>query len=378
VTITGAGVVQLSASQAAAGNYNAATAQTVFTVNPATLAVKANNATRIYGVANPVFTGTVTGQQHGDIVTESFATTATINSSVGIYPITPVVSGTNLASYTPIITDGRLTITQAASKTALTVSSTSINPGENVELTATVASTTSGTPTGNLQFFDGTALLGTVALNRGTASFATTLTPAMAHAITAVYAGDANFMASSSDSGVAARVAVASLDFSVTSTSTSQKVNAGAAVNYPFQITPMYGSYPATVAFTVTGLPVGASATFSRDTIAADSGTQTVTMTVQTMLGLATNSLGQKLAPIALGLLLLPLAGAGRMRKSSKSGRILLALLMLIGGFAVTAGLSGCGSGGTSEKVSGKDYNIIVTATSGSISHATTVTLQIK
>ena len=348
-------------------------------MNPATLTIRANNATRVYGAANPAFTGTVTGQQNGDVVTESFAPIATAGSSVGTYPITPVVSGTNLVSYTQVIINGTLTITQAPSTIALSVSNTSVTPGTSVRLTATVTSTTSGTPTGNVQFLDGSTFLGTVMLDGGTANFATTLTPAETHDITAVYGGDTNFMASNSSSSVAGRVSVSPLDFSVniaTKETQSQTVVPGTAAIYSFQVTPLYGSYPATVAFTVTGLPVGASAVFSHDTIAGDSGAQTVTMTVQTMQGLATNSMGQKLAPIALGLLLLPLAGAGRMRKRGKVP--FFALLMLIGGVAVTAGLSGCGSGDTSEKVSGKDYNLIVTATSGNISHATTVTLRIK
>src|ERR1700689_4435611 len=64
-----------------------------------TLTVTANNATRVYGAANPTFSGTVTGQQNGDTFTESFTTTATTTSGVGSYPIVPSVTGSNLNNY---------------------------------------------------------------------------------------------------------------------------------------------------------------------------------------------------------------------------------------------------------------------------------------
>ena len=64
------------------------------------LTVTANNATRVYGAANPTFSGTVTGAQNGDTFTESFTTTATTTSAVGSYAIVPSVAGTNLGNYT--------------------------------------------------------------------------------------------------------------------------------------------------------------------------------------------------------------------------------------------------------------------------------------
>jgi hypothetical protein len=71
-----------------------------------------------------------------------------------------------------------------------------LNPsfeGDTVTLTATV-STSSGTPTGNVTFFDGLDSVATVALDgAGTASLTTsTLTPGI-HLITAEYGGDATY-----------------------------------------------------------------------------------------------------------------------------------------------------------------------------------------
>jgi hypothetical protein len=61
-------------------------------VNKATLTVNAADANRIYNTANPTLTGTVTGAVNGDTFTESFTTTAILNSPVGTYPITPTVA----------------------------------------------------------------------------------------------------------------------------------------------------------------------------------------------------------------------------------------------------------------------------------------------
>src|ERR1700691_1747169 len=68
-----------------AGNYGIVVNAGTLTITPATtatLTVTANNATRVYGAANPTFSGTVTGAQTGDAFTESFATTATTTSAV--------------------------------------------------------------------------------------------------------------------------------------------------------------------------------------------------------------------------------------------------------------------------------------------------------
>src|SRR5439155_7884336 len=56
-----------------------------------------------------------------------------------------------------------------------------------------------GTPGGNVEFFDGATSLGVVALNASRQATLTLSTPAIgSHSITAVYAGDSNFTASTS------------------------------------------------------------------------------------------------------------------------------------------------------------------------------------
>ena len=117
----------IAANQLGNTNYTAAAQVTAnLVVNKAALTITANNATRIYGAANPPFTGSVSGQQNGDPFSESFSTSATISSPVNTYAIVPSVTGTNLADYTQVVTNGTLSVTQAGTTTELALSSASL------------------------------------------------------------------------------------------------------------------------------------------------------------------------------------------------------------------------------------------------------------
>ncbi len=349
---------------------------TNLTVSQDTLTITANNATRVYGTANPTFTGAITGELPRDSFTESFATAATTASPVGTYTITPTVTGANLALYKQAITDGTLTITQAATKTSLNVSSASITPGQSVTLTAQVGSATSGTPTGNVQFYDGSTLLGTSVLNDGISSYSTaSLSAGATHTLTAVYMGDSNFAGSSGQSPTT--VAVPVLDFSLTTLGpATATVVPGGTISFLFTISPIYGSYPTAVTFTVTGLPPGATYTTSPATLAANAGPQAFTVSIQTasMAAASDRSLvnGSR-KTLVLALLLLPFAGVRRLRRSGR----LTVLLLAIAGFAGTAGLMGCGaSNGFSGQT--KSYTVTVTATAGTVQHTSIITLNLQ
>jgi hypothetical protein len=99
-------------------DYTTATSTVTLTVSPALLSVKANNATRMFGHANPSFTAAITGFVNGDkqsVVSGSPAfTTAAISSSpLGNYPIIPSQGTLKASNYTFKFVDGTLTITKA-------------------------------------------------------------------------------------------------------------------------------------------------------------------------------------------------------------------------------------------------------------------------
>jgi hypothetical protein len=361
-------------------DYNTVTDSAAITVSLAALTVAANNAARAYGVANPVFTGSVTGAVNGDTFTESFLTSATIASNVGTYGIVPTPAGANLADYTVTVQNGTLTITQAGTTTSLNVSSGSITPGQSATLTAQVASSTTGTPTGSVNFYDGAALLDTETLAGGTASFATTtLSAGITHRLTAVYSGDVNFAASSTSSSTP--IVVAPLDFSLTPVAPiGQTVNPGAHATYDVVVAPLYGTYAGPVTFAVTGLPSGAEATFAPPSIPANGGQQTVAMTIQT--AATTGALqpapetGRTRMQLALAFLLLPLLGVRRLRRQGQRlSRVLCLLLLLLSG-AATIVLGGCG-GHPKSSQSPETYTLTVTASSANLQHSTTFNLTV-
>lgn len=96
------------------------------------------------------------------------------------------------------LTSTSTTVTQAVSKPAVTITLTNnINPslfGQPVTFTATVAPLPpgTGTPTGQVTFFDGGNALGNVTLVGGQATLTVTL-PVGNHSVAVSYAGDANY-----------------------------------------------------------------------------------------------------------------------------------------------------------------------------------------
>ena len=362
------------------GNYADANGTVNDAIARAALMVTANNATKAYGTANPIFTGTLTGQQGSDTFTESFSTTATPASNVGSYAIMPSVTGTDLADYTQSVTNGTLSVTQAASMTALSVSSGSITPGQNVTLTAQVTSATTGAPTGVVNFYDNNALLNAAQLKGGTATCLTAaLAAGITHTITAIYEGDTNFTPSSSTA--ATTVIVAPLDFTMNIAGpSSQTVVPGSIITYQVTVTPMYGSYAGTVSFAVSGLPAGSTATFSPSSIAANGGPQTITITIKTVPVTATQKAppqpfgGRRLAPLALAILFL--FGAGGIRRRGQHLRRMLCVALLAAGGLAAIALSGCAGGFFTQQP--QNYAITLTATAGNLQHTATFMLNVQ
>ena len=97
VIITAAGTVVVRASQAGDASYqNAPAVDRSFIVNPATLTVRADDKTKIYGAALPTLTASYSGFVNTNTTNAvtgnpSISTTANPGSGVGTYSITPVL-----------------------------------------------------------------------------------------------------------------------------------------------------------------------------------------------------------------------------------------------------------------------------------------------
>ena len=119
LTVTGAGLVTVTANQPGNSVYAAATpVSQSFTVYKASLAVMANNASIVYGQAIPSFTYKILGFLNGDTSsvvsgTATETTTATSASSPGTYPISFSSEGLTALNYVFAYFNGTLTITPA-------------------------------------------------------------------------------------------------------------------------------------------------------------------------------------------------------------------------------------------------------------------------
>ncbi|MEQ1607114.1 MAG: MBG domain-containing protein [Pyrinomonadaceae bacterium] len=192
----------------ASSNYSFATfTNATLTVTAVQLTVTANNRTRVYGAANPALTFTITGFQNGETLGTSgvmgapnISTSAISTSAPGAYAIT-LTQGTLAApNYVFTFVPATLTVTQAATTTTITNAtalgnSTVIGQNYPVNWTTAPVAPGAGTPTGNVTVSDGTGNTCTAAVAAGTCSLTSTLGP---KTITAAYAGDANFGASTS------------------------------------------------------------------------------------------------------------------------------------------------------------------------------------
>jgi hypothetical protein len=344
-------------------DYLGATATNSIVVTGYPLVLTANNATRVYGTANPVFTGTITGAVSAAPVTESFSTAAGTLSAVGQYAIVPSAVGSNVAAYVETIVDGTLTVTQAQSSLTLGVSQNAIYQAQDETLTANVLSVTTGTPTGAVNFFDNGTLLGAVTLVNGQASLTTAALPPGVNLITTTYGGDINFKQSSS--GTAVSVTVTGLDFTLQALNGNTLTTVtGGTPTLTLTLTPLYGSYASTVQFAVSGsLPYDATYAFSPTTVAANGGSAQIVFTLYSH-KLSRLELGSG-AGAVLALLVLPVV-LGRRQMTMR----LLVMLIALGGLV---GMSGCGWGYADER-----YPFTVTATSGAFQHSVNLVLHIE
>jgi hypothetical protein len=247
-----------------------------------------------------------------------------------------------------------------------------------VTFTVSVSSPIS-TPAGSVDFMDGASLLGTAMLTDGAAALTVSTLAAGQHSITAAYRGDANFTPMNSP------VVVETVqDFQLTSggvTGSSQTIQPGGTATYTLPFQPEGGStFPDAVTFQASGLPPGAVATFSPQTIPAGGGATNVTLTIQLPAQAAQMKLngggGNTLAAVALACALLHFMR--RPRQTSRRLRLLCFALTMVLGAASFGGLLGCGGGKSATNPAAQTYNVTVTATSGQLSHSTVLILTVN
>lgn len=292
----------------------------------------------------------------------------------GAGTITVTATQTGDAAHSPVIVSTTFTVAQATSTIALSTSSGVANTGAPVTLTAQVASP-AGTPTGTVTFLDGSTVLGTAPVGQGgTATLTLSTLPTGLLSLTAKYGGDTNFVASSS---TATLTQVEDFGISATAGTPSVPAVPGETASFTIALTPGTGGFTNAIALTATGLPPGATYSFSPATATPGSTLVNTTLTVQTAKPVSTARALGNAAGITFALLALPFSISRKARNAFKGARLLsvLGALLLLGSIA---GLTGCGTSNGFFGQAAQTYTVTVTGTSGSLVHSTQVVLNVQ
>jgi hypothetical protein len=288
----------------------------------------------------------------------------------GKQTLTATFTPTDAIDYTTATASVTLTVVPGTPMITITSSANPIFSTAAVTFTASLPSYASS-ETGTMTFYAGSTAIGTATVSGGSAMLTTTALMVGNQPITVVYSGDANYGPATSGA-----ITETVQDFTLAFASGNGTVSAdpGGQATYSLVVTPTNGTLlPGAVTLTASNLPLGMTASFSPATIASGSAATTVTMTI-TLPGKAANErprspFGGGTLPVALSLILLPIAG--RMRKAR--ARLARLMVLLVIGAALAVGFTGCGA-----KTSAQSFSFSVTAASGTLSHSLTPGLTVE
>jgi sugar lactone lactonase YvrE len=395
LTITGAGTVVIAANQVGNANYAAAPQITEnIAVSQASQAITFSASTLSYAAGVPFGVAPLSlsaSSTSGLNVTFSLVSgpavlngnSLTITGAGSVVIAANQVGDTNYAPASQITEN--IAVNQILPVAAVTSSLNPVLVQNGITLTATLTSG-ADTPTGTVTFLDGATALGTGTLSGGVATISTSSLTVGTHLITAAYSGDTNFLAATS-SPTTQLVE----DFGFSMSGSTGTVQPGGSAVFTFTVNPVKATtFPTTIMLTASGLPEGATYTFSPTSLTEGEGATTTTLTVdlpqtqaadvRSNVPQGTSSRGgaaERLVPLALALILLPFAS--RLRHAGRRlGRMTSLLLFLVAGTAAVAGLNSCGSSTRFSTQQQQSYSVTIIGTAGALSHSATVTLTVQ
>ncbi len=165
------------------------------------------------------------------------ATLAVSNLTVATHSITASYDGTSILNGT-VSNAVSQSVTLGAATVAVTSSKNPSVLGDSVTFTAKLTTSSGATPTGQVQFLDGTTLLTTSNLSGGQAGYQTSTLTGGTHAITAKYLGDSN---NGSATGALSQV-VSRLTSTATLAASQESANEGDTIDLTVMVAPAAAS----------------------------------------------------------------------------------------------------------------------------------------
>jgi hypothetical protein len=319
--------------------------------------------------------GTLLGT--GNVNSSGVAAISTTSLPVGANSLTAFYSG-NVGFATSTSSAIIQTVTsRTGTTTTLTASPNPSGSGETVTFTATISPAPTGTPTGTVSFYSGSTLLGTATVNSsGVATFTSASLAAGALSITAVYSGNTGFAGSMSS----AVVETVNSSFTVTGPPSPVATQQGGSVVIDVTVPPLGGAFDNVVTMSASGLPRGATATFSPPTVTPGIAGAPTVLTIQ-LAALAAGMVDpHREIPFSSLAFAIGLCGFGLRRKRfSRRCKQVLAFGFLAGTTFMLTTMTACGGGFAAPLTTPPgSYVVTITGTSGSAQASTTVTVVVR
>jgi sugar lactone lactonase YvrE len=380
-----AGLHNLTATYAGDQTHQSAQSSTLaVTITPQQLTATITPTNLLYGQTIPGISGTLNGilPQDASNLSATFTTTATMLSSAGPYPVTATLTGPGAGNYAIASPAATLTIKPAPTVITLSNLIATVTSGSSITLTAQVATTTTGTPTGSITLLDGNNPVLTTPLSaNGDAVFTISSITQGSHTFTAFYSGNTNFTPGTSTPQLitVGTGPATNPDFTLAPTgTTTQTIPSGSSASYTFTVQ-LQGNMSSPITLAATGLPNLAKASFNPPTLPPGSTTNAFTLTIATP---NTTALNSTHPPITWAFLLFPIAALALRRCSYRITAKLFTLTLLSLTLLVATGCGDRISPADALSLSAKTYTITVTGTAtttgGILQHSTTVTLLLE
>jgi hypothetical protein len=375
VTLNGAGPVVLEASEAADANFAASSKNASFTV-------ATGSPTIVFMLPNYTF---------GDA---PFTVSATSNST-GVFTYS-VVSGPATISGSTVTLTGVGAVVLSASEAA---DANFIASSKNASFTVAAATPVIAFVVQNQTFGDAPFAVSAGSNSTGAFTYSVVSGPATVSGSTVTLTGagtvvlDASLAASGNYAAATATTSfTVAMGFSLGGgigggTGSSATTTPGGAASFNLVLNPGAGAtFLDPIHFSTSGLPFGATASFSPAMIAAGSPATTVALSIQTSSNQARRNespfSGKAIASVAMGFLLLPFLGLKPVRKRFRQMPHFSIAVAVVSLGALLMGLSGCAGGANNPPTiqPATNYTVVVTATDATtgVQRTTNLTLIVQ